>query len=317
MNAIMVPLDGSAFAEQALPLAMTLARRSNSRIHLTLAAAPASEITAAAAEYLSGMAARLESGMSEGVTYSVLTPDPGAPAWPMPACSSVADVLARYVVDQDIGLVVLTTHGRGGVRRAWLGSTADAFVRIAPRPVLLVRPGDEEVAITAADFSLRHVVIPLDGSETSERAIPIAQEIGSLFGARYTLVRVVVPFTPDISTEWYGVHPFEPTLNLESAARYLANVANSMRERGLNVATQVIESSSPAGAIIDYATSQDAGLIVLMSSGAGGIRRLLLGSVADKVVRSGSVSVLVCNTQYVVRSAGVRDAPASASVSPV
>jgi nucleotide-binding universal stress UspA family protein len=316
MRTIMVPLDGSPFAEQALPLAVMLARRSNARVHLTLAAAGMAEALAAGGEYLKEVAESLEARVPGGVTCDVLAPDPASPAWPLPAFGSVADALARYVVDHHIDLVVLTTHGRGGVRRAWLGSTADAFVRVAPGPVLLVRPdADAQASVAAAEGGIRHIVIPLDGSETSERAIPIARDIGGLFGARYSLVRVVVPFTPDLSTEWYGVQPLEPTLDLEAAGRYLTNVANALSE-GENVATHVIESASPAGAIIDFAAGHDADLTVMMSSGAGGIRRLLLGSVADKIVRSGSVPVLICNTQYVQRAVGVHDVQA-VSVSPV
>jgi nucleotide-binding universal stress UspA family protein len=308
MRTIMVPLDGSAFAEQALPLAMTLARRSRARLHLTLVRAALPDPSAATApeEYLAKTAAQIEAGVPEGVTHSVLAHEQDGLTYPPPPPASVADVLVRYVSEHDVDLVLMTTHGRGGIGRAWLGSTADALVRAAPKPVLLVRPEDEEFTIAHdADHGINHVVIPLDGSDAAERAMPFAREIGSIFGARYTLVRVVSPLTYYDSPEWIGPDPAVQLtpLNREAAARYLDEAANRLRESDMQVDTALIEAVSPADAIVRYAEAHGADLIVLSSSGAGGIRRLLLGSVADKIVRSADMPVVVCNTRVADSSA--------------
>ncbi|HSJ31647.1 MAG TPA: universal stress protein [Longimicrobiales bacterium] len=316
MRTIMVPLDGSAFAEQALPLAMTLARRGRAHLHLTLVRAALPDPSAATApeEYLAKTAAQIEAGVPEGVTHSVLSHEPDRLTYPPPPPASVADALVRYVSEHDVDLVLMTTHGRGGVGRAWLGSTADALVRAAPKPVLLVRPEDEEFTIAHdADHGINHVVIPLDGSDAAERAIPFAREMGSIFGARYTLVRVVSPLTYYDSPEWIGPDPAVQLtpLNREAAVRYLDGVANRLREDDMQVETALIEAVSAADAIIRYAEAHGADLIVLSSSGAGGIRRLLLGSVADKIVRSADVPVMVCNTRVADPSAGAHAAETS------
>src|SRR5690606_17862861 len=83
-----------------------------------------------------------------------------------------------------------------------------------------------------------------------------------------------------------------------AAADYLDRVAADLRGDGLTVETAVVEDTSPAPAITDYANEHDVETIAITTSGAGGIRRLLFGSVADKVVRNGEVPVLVCNVRH-------------------
>jgi nucleotide-binding universal stress UspA family protein len=300
---ILVPLDGSAFAEQVLPLALTIARRAQANLNLVRVrpSLPLNDAATAAEEYLNRVAGQIGPELPGRISCTVLTQELGPLAYPPPLSNSVADVLAQYTEEHDIDLVLMTTHGRGGVRRAWLGSAADAFMRIAPRPVLLIRPKDENFTIAAdADRGINHIVIPLDGSEAAERAMPFAEQLGGIFAARYTLLRVVSPFTFDVSPEWYGVAPAEPPspLNREAAVRYLDEVATRLRETQKDVAAHVIEAASPAGAIIDHAGTHGADLIALSSSGAGGIRRVLLGSVADKIIRGADVPVLVCNTRH-------------------
>jgi nucleotide-binding universal stress UspA family protein len=121
--------------------------------------------------------------------------------------------------------------------------------------------------------------------------------MGAVFGARFTLLRVVSPFTFQVSADLEPSAPLSP-LNREAAVQYLNSAASRLRETQTSVTAHVIEAGSPAPAIMDYAETHGADLIVLSSSGAGGVKRLLLGSVADSIVRGTDVPVVVCNARH-------------------
>ena len=301
---VMVPLDGSTFAEQALPLALGLCRRSGARLHLVFvrASLPVDWPGGYGRKYLDGIAAGIESELPGRISHMVVMDELAPLEYPPPASNAVADVLLRHARECDADLILMTTHGHGGIRRAWLGSVADSLIRISTLPILLLRPSDDSFTIAAAaDRGISHVVVPLDGSAAGEKALAQAERIGAVFGARYTLVRVTSPLAWELAPQsWTSPGPPEmPPLSRQMVADYLERTAAPMRERGLAVATQVLDGISPASAILDFAQTHAVDLIAMSTAGAGGIRRLLLGSVADKLVREGVVPMLVCNRSLV------------------
>jgi nucleotide-binding universal stress UspA family protein len=295
---VMVPLDGSEFAEQAVPLALVLARHGDARIELVLVRSPLPiDLNGGRGEsYVRDFAARIEAELPGRIAHTVLDEDLGPLAYPPPATTAVADVLARHAQQRRPDLMVMSTHGRGGLRRAWLGSVADALVRVAPCPVLLVRPVDAPAE--GAHDGFRHIVVPLDGSDAAETALTEALRMGAGSNARFTLLRVVSPLAWQPSGAVEAAEPSAASpLSRAAAASYLDDVAARLRRQGVTVSTCVVSAASPVHAILEYAEAHAADLIALSSSGRGGIRRLLLGSVADKLIRSGSVPVLVCNAR--------------------
>ena len=299
---ILVPLDTSSFAEQALPLAVSVARQTGARLHLVAvrASLPLGPDMYNCDQYLRTIVTRIEAMVPAGVTMAVLTNELAALHYLPPAPDAVAEVLARYADESAIDMVVMTTHGRGSAARAWLGSVADTLVRNSARPILLVRPQDENFGIAAdADRGIRHILIPLDGSAAAEQAIPLARRLGQPFGARYTLLHVVTPMTAPLFTGELNAYPgvYASPLDAQAAAEYLAPVASGMRAAGLGVSTRVLESGDEVDAIIDYGKRHAADAIAMTTSGVGGIRRLFLGSVVDKVVRQGPIPTLVCNVR--------------------
>jgi len=303
MSNVMVPLDGSRFAEHALPMALAIARRSESGLHLVrVRTAPWLDSDLDGAEdYVKVLARQLEARLPGKVTPWILNDESGALRYPPPTPDSVAEVLASHAQNHDVGMIVMATHGRGGVQRAWLGSVADSFARITPRPVLLLRPhGEDFNPAVDATRGIRHILVPLDGSETAEQAIRRARLLGERFGARYTLLRIISPLSQQYSGVGYDAYPLAHMIPMSrrAAADYLDRVAADLRGDGLTVETAVVEDTSPAPAITDYANEHDVETIAITTSGAGGIRRLLFGSVADKVVRNGEVPVLVCNVRH-------------------
>jgi nucleotide-binding universal stress UspA family protein len=295
-NSILVPLDGSAFAECALPVAMDLARRMGARLHLVQVIEPLwapvdpvglpdfSDWERAAQlrseEYLQSTASRC----MEQAGVSVRTERLDGPT---------ATAIAMYAAEVDIGMIVMTTHGRGGLNRVWMGSVADALVRRVRVPILLLRPRPGESA--EQPLGLRHIVVPIDGSDLSTRAIERAVELGTPFGARYTLLRVVLP-NPLVPMPL--VYPRKDQMELVARERstafaQLESEATLLRARGFDVQTIVVEGHSPAMAILQFAFEHDVDMIALATHGRGGWSRMALGSVADKVMRGSTIPILL------------------------
>ena len=190
MQQIMVPLDGSEFSEQALGWAYAIAGRTGARIHLVKVQAP--DPLTAEAFFFNVQAETASRSADQSYLDSIGAQHENVSVVTALLQGRVVDALAAYCIGWDIDLVVMTTHGRGGLSRAWLGSVADELVRRISIPLMLLRPFPK-ATMCSTGFNLDHILIPLDRSEESERAIEPALEMGQLTGARYTLVEVVPP----------------------------------------------------------------------------------------------------------------------------
>lgn len=297
---LLVPLDGSTFSEQALIYACDIAQRSGAGLHLVhvhtlntiiyLAGMPVidAELQSLALEheraYLEQTRERLTARTQLSITCANLDSD-----------GSVASTLARCIETHAFDLVVMTTHGRGGLERAWLGSVADALVRCSPVPLLLVRPGAHAPDIVQP-ARFKRILIPLDGSALSEQILSPALEIGKLMGAEYTLLRAVEPFVMVGYAPLAQVSRLDLKMSqeaLDGAQRYLTRVAERLQAEGFTIRTRALQATHPAAAILDEAHRQDTDLIAMTTHGRSGIARLLLGSVADKVLRGAALPMLV------------------------
>jgi nucleotide-binding universal stress UspA family protein len=214
-----------------------------------------------------------------------------------------ADAIVRHAATTGADLLVMTTHGRGPLARFWFGSVADALVRQLPIPVLFVRPG-ETVPDLAEEPVVRRVLIPLDGSTLAEQVLEPALAFSSGTQVEYTLLRVVEQLTPasydPASTRMSGLSESLleqlQELDRQESARardYLERFAERFRARSLVVQTRVISHQQPATAILQDDSIRGVDLIALATHGRGGLKRLLLGSVADKVLRGAATPVLV------------------------
>lgn len=295
---ILVPLDGSRFAEAALPLATSLAASARGKLHLLLAHQPAvamvgmGDVVMASAgldgelrekelTYLSDVAGGLGPVGGAAVSFSVAE---------TPAGSRVVEEAERL----DADLIVMATHGRGTMGRLWLGSVADYVVRHATTPVLLVRPAP--AGTVPSNRLPSRLLVSLDLSPESEQVLPTVVALAQLAQAHVTLVHVVEPF-------YYAADPGLPypipqdatitELRCSDAQRRLDRAADGLRERGIAVSTKVLVGTSAATGILDLLDGKAFDLAALTTHGKGGIRRLLLGSVADKVIRGATKPVLV------------------------
>jgi nucleotide-binding universal stress UspA family protein len=166
-------------------------------------------------------------------------------------------------------------------------------VRRAPVPVLLVRP-QEAAPDLAQEPVIRHVLAPLDGSALAEQVLAHAIALGTSMGAEYTLLQAIEPVVGEYGVELYAAEPGEPAFaHLRTAAQtYLEHMAARLRAESLWVRTAVVVGP-PARAILEYARSQAVDLIAMATHGRSGIANLLVGGVADKVLRGASIPVLL------------------------
>ncbi len=293
-HTILVPLDGSTFGEAALPMAITLTKRWPARLHLVTVEEPLipipdvdfTDLTTVgrwAQGYLDDVGARVrdQGGIEAEVTVG---------------SGTVRQAIQEVAREIDADLVVMSTHGRGPMTRMWLGSVADSLIRECDVPVFLVRPDEDGSPNFGTDVELGHVLIPLDGSPLAESVLERTFSLSRTWDARCTLLRLVSHPTADISAylpdtvrtvEWLvrtGKH---------AAEEYLAAVTARLKELGVEVESRVEVVSQVARGIIDQADELDTDWIAVTSHGHGGLTRVVLGSVADKVVRGATQPVLV------------------------
>jgi nucleotide-binding universal stress UspA family protein len=306
---ILVPLDGSAFGEQALPLALSIARRAGAslqiaHVHETLSplfSQPIAgsentfekEIRAQEADYLNGTVKRLASRTKVPLVSAFLE-------------GGIVPAILDRVSSQKVDLIVMTTHGHGPLARFWLGSAADELVRHAPVPILLVRPQEASSASTTSspESILRKFLISLDGSSLSETILEKVAPLARLMDGEVFLVRVIEPVIignlgiPEPTTGTVAPSVMEKLetwheQRRQEAMAYLEKIAATLRSSGVTVRTSVVSDEQPAVAILNEAKSQEADIIAIETHGRSGLSRFFLGSIADKVIRGATIPVLV------------------------
>lgn len=293
---IMVPLDCTPLSEQALDPAVSLAKASGAPLHLVTALMPTlmglpemtdkETIGEAQAEYLEKVGERVrEAGVSDVSTKLVRS-------------DSVVEGLEEYRKEIGADLIVMCTHGRGPVERAWLGSVADRLVRASEAPILLVRAGANghaEGGSIRTDYGFDRILVPLDGSHLSRQALDTATKLGGT-DATYLLARVIE--SPHALASWWFPRDVELTEEQLHKARDLAEAqldleVKSFEPKGYTVESFAEFASPIAEGIQNLAESHGADVIVIATHGRKGVGRLMLGSVADKVVRGADRPVLV------------------------
>jgi len=293
---LLVPLDGSPLAEQALGQAAAIARACGPSVDLLFVRAPGPFESvrtmpwgpaerAETERYLEAIGQYVATLGRATVTQSVQKGNP-------------VDRICEHAIEVGADLIVMTSHGRTGLSRAWLGSVADGVMRHAKIPVLILRPLEGPTAHRGEGHDVfKHLLIPLDGLSTE--IVPAAISLAKCGKARVTLLQVVQPL-PEIALDTGGPYAAIPALDapptkeLADAAReQLADLARRVQdETGLATDSRVIVESLLATSILDFARANGVDVIA-MGSHSGAVSRLVLGSVADKVARGADVPVLL------------------------
>lgn len=296
---ILVPLDGSAIAEQAIPFAVSLARAARAPIDLLRVHQPLQlRVTDVLEEveharwhednrYLTAIAAETRSTVDVPVTDAVLPGDPAA-------------VICRRALEEGVDLVVMTTHGRTGFSRAWLGSVADGVLRRAIVPVLMLRIAEAAPRRMGTVPHLQRILVPLDGSRAADAVLEPARALAEAVEGTLVLLRVVQPVPMSTGDPLMGfagsavVEDQEATAILaREARRELERSARSLADqRFANAERHVVVEASLARAILDFANRQRVDLIAMSTHGRGA-SRLIVGSIADKVLRGSALPILL------------------------
>jgi nucleotide-binding universal stress UspA family protein len=185
-------------------------------------------------------------------------------------------------------VIVLATHGRGGIVRAWMGSVADYCIRTAAQPLMAIRPPAYRQDEAARPLATSQVVVPLDGSWLAEAALPYGAALAKQFGVPLALIRSVhLPMLGNLSDVPDTMDPSTP------ASQYLKEQSDRLADDGVEVTEHVVADGA-AHAILAQAKGD---LVVMSTHGRTGVHRVLLGSVADKVVRGATGAVLVIHSR--------------------
>ena len=310
---ILVPLDGSLRAEQALPVAARIARASGSTVFLVQVISPVIDYSggmapvplmseqviesqmAAATEYLNAIAAsEALAGIETRTEVS----------WGQPAL-----FLLGAVQSYGIDLAVLCSHGRTGFSRWVLGSVAHALVHQSTVPVLVLRESEAASLLPRSDEprTLR-ALVPLDGSPLAETALtPAAHLVAALAAPAYgalRLAQVVKPFSTTVA------EGFVSELNEEArqrASTYLAAVAERLRESvkgftlrltysvepGKDVAEALVNLAEQRGGKKEPEGTDACDFIAMSTHGRGGLERWVMGSVTERVLTTTKLPMLI------------------------
>jgi nucleotide-binding universal stress UspA family protein len=294
LRTLLVPLDGSVLAEQALPYASGLACAAGARLLLVRAtlAHPVAGVDEADARAATVERAEVElGGVAERLKHEGLAVEP------VVYYAEAADAILEAARERQADLIVMSTLGRTGLGRWIYGSVANRVLQRAEVPLLLVpASGDRAWAAEGP----RCILVPLDGSTLAEEALAPAQSLADLGHADLLLVRVVEPVAP-IEPHGGYLPPLHDESELNTARQYLEHVASMLRSGGRSVSVQVVEGS-PAAQISAVARERQVDLIAMATHGRGSVAQLVMGSVAAEVLRQASSPLLV------VRPTAVREA---------
>jgi nucleotide-binding universal stress UspA family protein len=299
---ILVPLDRTRFAEAALPPAMQLARRHRAALEFVTVWQPLPVIDSMAMMdrrllemeretheadrfYMKDLAERVGEVVGSEIELRYLIGQP-------------ASELVERAAAGDIDLIVMSTHAHGPILRAVLGSVSDKLVRKSVVPLLLVRPGESmpEVELTPSE-PFRRVLVPLDGSLLAEGALdPSLMDCLGPGPSEVTLLHVSgFPGATALAQAAAVIEPAAEGLIADSngAAIYLNDVAERIATSGCRVKTRVLVSASTGPSIAEFAKANGNDLVAMATHGRGGAARMILGSVADTVVRTSPVPTLL------------------------
>lgn len=273
LHHFVVPLDGSPWSERVLPPVTYLARRTGSAVTLVKVAGGREEASEGreyeggerreARIYLEHICGGLRKA-GVAADFEVLSGRP-------------AEAVVHLARAQAAGLIAMSSHGRGGLARWFLGSVADEVVRVAATPVLLV--GGSVSSAPAHAGELRTLLVPLDGSPGAEAALTVAAPLAEWLRAPLQVARVVQPSAEDQA----------------AAEGYLAGVVEGLRVRGLT-ADPVLLTGDPGQCICGLASGMPTSLVVMSTRCRAGFGRWVLGSVAAEVVRDSGRPVLLARS---------------------
>lgn len=292
---ILVPLDGSPIAEKVLPFVRSVVKAADLPVELLHVVDP--DVASIYEDpqygrYVDVVEAELQNKSLDYLKKIAAT-------FPKPATASCTvrmgkayDTIIADAAAQPDTLIAMATHGRAGVHRWLLGSVAERVLRHASNPLLLVRASVEARADGAP---LKTVIVPLDGSPLAEKVLPHVTGIAKAMDLEVVLVRAyALPLAYLEDRDFYSPYPDKLLKGFKEEARqYLEEKAAQLKKEGLKRISSVALEGDSADQIIAIAKKTADALVAMCTHGRSGLGRLVLGSIADRVVRHSGDPVLL------------------------
>ena len=301
IKTILVPLDFSPASMEALAYGVSLAKKFQAAVHLVHVHQPDEASSVPGAGHLMRETAEAIAFLREHLSEVQRKHVPSF--WPE-NCHVRGGVVYQEIVDLageiNADLIVLGTRGRTGLKRILLGSTAERVVRFASRPVLVVRLRKRKGRATAgtatpasaAELHIRKILVPVDFSQCSMAGAMYAAFLGKAFGAKLCLLHAVQPPAPVVVDRVSVDRSSMDGLNLRNARLDMEAFSKLDFLRDITCAVE-IRTGYPVDQICDETKQTDVDLAVISTHGRSGFNRMLLGSVAEHVVRYAECPVLV------------------------
>lgn len=295
---ILVPLDGSNAAEKVLCYVRTIA----GALKLPIELLEVIDISAMSAHLVGDKARYLDRFITEAESASRrYLAEIGSNLAGFNVSSSVlrgkpAEVILEKATAEPATLVAMATHGRSGLNRWLLGSVAEKVLRGTGNPLFLVRADDDQ---QATDAALHSIIVPLDGSTLAESVLPMVVQVAKIFDAALLLFRAFeLPASAYYGRENY-LPDYEELANQvrADAQRYLDGQVAALNALGLSQVGSLLREGVGAEEIIRCAHERPRSLIAMCTHGRSGVKRWVLGSVTEKVVRHSGDPVLVLSAR--------------------
>jgi nucleotide-binding universal stress UspA family protein len=294
---ILVPLDGTAQSNAALPLARTVAQATGGAITL-MRVVPED----------SGTTTRQVNDELERIAMELTASVPEVKAVVRQSRDVAHEILAQ-IAEQSADLVVMRTHGRSGVGRAVLGSVTQHVLANGRVPVMLLRPGGRRVT------RIGKLLVPVDGSPGGTLALGLGVQLSRATAASIQLLEVAVPLTSVVYAGYGygGMTYYDPAWDeeaLSSARTYVQGLVARLRAANLKAEGEACQGPLVAEAVVSAADAANADIIVMSTRALIGPARAVLGSTADAVVRTAHCPVLLVHRSDAARDATEEVLPA-------
>jgi nucleotide-binding universal stress UspA family protein len=313
MNTLLVPLDGSALAEQSLPSVRTLAGLLGARVCLlrVITETPDADLLAESIGSVYGMHEPLtiqrerqqhtfdilrQNAERYLASHAELLQADGLDVAVDVRFGPAADVIVEAALGQPVMMIVMATHGYSGLKRWALGSVTDKVIHATATPVFIVR-----AEVQPRERTLKRIMVPLDGSALARQALPLATALATASGAELLLMHAIaatIEAYPGFPSRGRPVPQLAEVLAAlrDHATSELCAQADALRVRDIAVKTVVVNGHA-AEVLVDEAARRGVDLIVMATHGYSGLKRWALGSVADKVLHATTTPLLLVRAQ--------------------
>jgi nucleotide-binding universal stress UspA family protein len=290
---MLIPLDGSKVAEQALPYARFLARALSIPVELLQAVDPEALSLLTDPEHSRYADTVWADKINSGNTYldAIGRSFQGAHVQYFVEKGKAEDVVIDKAAADKSTLIVMATHGRSGIQRWLLGSVADKVLHGTANHLFLVRATEQ--GKTDGEAVLKTVVVPLDGSALAEQVLPYIGDLVKKIALKVVFLRAYA-LPASVTGDEYGTYMEELMNQIESEAReYLEEKVKDAKQMGLNDVDSVVKFGYGADEIISLARETPDNFVAMCTHGRSGVKRFALGSITERVVRHCGDPVLI------------------------